>query len=68
MDAGNQPKQGSAKIGIKTLAPKNNPDKSIPQGIKAALPTFRSSWKRGVPPQSAITTKAISQNIIGNQP
>jgi hypothetical protein len=68
MDAGNQPKQGSAKIGIKASAPKINPNKSIPQGIKAALPTSISSWKRGVlPPQSA-TTEAISQNIIGNQP
>jgi hypothetical protein len=67
-DAGNQPKQGSAKIGIKALTPKINPNKSIPRGIKAARPTSRLSWKRGVPPQLAITTKAISQNIIGNQP
>jgi hypothetical protein len=70
MDTGNQnqPKQGSTKIGIKASAPKNNPNKSIPQGIKVALPTSRSSRKRGVPPQSAITTKAISRNIISNQP
>ncbi len=67
-DAGNQPKQGSAKIGIKASAPKINPNKSILRGIKAAPPTYKSSWKTGVPPQSAITTKAISQNIIGNQP
>jgi hypothetical protein len=67
-DAGNQPKQGSAKIGIKALAPEINPKKSIPRGIKVAFPTSRSSWKRGVPPQLAIATKAISKNIIGNQP
>jgi hypothetical protein len=67
-DAGNQPKEGSNKIGIKASAPKNNPNKSIPRGIKVALPTSRSSRKRGVPPKWAITTKAISQNIIGNQP
>jgi hypothetical protein len=30
MDAGNQPKQGSTNIGIKALAPENNPNKSIP--------------------------------------
>jgi hypothetical protein len=67
-DAGNQTKQGSIKIGIKALAPQNNPNKSILQGIKAALPFSRSSRKREVLPQSAIMTKAISQNIIGNQP
>jgi hypothetical protein len=67
-NASNQPKQGLAKIGIKALAPKISPNKSIPRGIKAAPPTSRSSWKRRVPPQLAITTKAIGQNIIGNQP
>ncbi len=59
-DAANQPKQGSAEIGIKASAPKINPNKSIPRGIKAAPPTYRSSWKRGVPRQLAITTEAIS--------
>jgi hypothetical protein len=46
----NQPKQGSTKIGIKASAPEHNPNKSIPRGIKATLPTSTSSQKRGVPP------------------